>query len=321
MLIELLGATFIADSHPSYVEGKRAIVSVTIDADAAVATAVDALKGGQHSLSVDITAYEITDEEGGVLSADPSPTGLTAVCTFGLVQPQFRKTGERTIHLNFTDPTDTYDGTAHVVAFQTFGSVWEGDTTPVDPPDTGAPGTGLLGRFWQNLDHIGEPLSEAVGPPYRDPGATAYGPGSGDAVPEPPVQAEVDDFSARWTGQIKFPEAGQYRFGIEADDGFRLYIDGREVMSYWKDNHDDRQVSGWFTFEEDELATIWIEFFAKPQGTVTLKVLWQTPSSPTVWVYPPLSVYYPTDGTDAPPTAAKKPDQQLWYTEDVTRYG
>lgn len=319
MNIELKGATFIKVGHPAYVEGKRAIVSVVVDADAAAATTVDLKKGGQATVTLDLVSYTITDEDGETLSEDLAPTSNLAV-TFGLVQAQHRKTGDRSILASFADPNDTYDGTAKVVDFRTFGSIWEGDIAPVTPPDTDDPGTGLLGRFWQNLDMLGEPLSEAIGVPYRDPGKAAYGPGSGDFVPEPPVQAEVDDMSARWTGRVKFPAAGQYRWGIEADDGFRLYINGKQVMSYWDDQHDNRRISGWFTYAADELVTMWLEFTAKTQGTVTLKVLWNTPASPTVWVYPPVTVFYPTDGTEAPPEAAVRPVQQQWLAEDVTRY-
>ncbi len=42
----------------------------------------------------------------------------------------------------------------------------------------------------------------------------------------------VDHFSARWTRTLNF-DAGIYRFNIEVDDGFRLYIDNVLILDEW----------------------------------------------------------------------------------------
>ncbi len=44
----------------------------------------------------------------------------------------------------------------------------------------------------------------------------------------------VDHFSARWTRTLNF-DAGIYRFNIEVDDGFRLYIDNALVLDEWEE--------------------------------------------------------------------------------------
>lgn len=41
-----------------------------------------------------------------------------------------------------------------------------------------------------------------------------------------------NNFSARWRGKVPLP-VGRYRVEVKADDGFRLFIDGRIVMSEW----------------------------------------------------------------------------------------
>jgi hypothetical protein len=317
--IELKGATFMASTVPGWVEGKRITLSVTIDADASVATAVDARKGGAWTLPVDILRYTVKDEDGVTLSEDLS-YGVAANVTFGLVQEQYQSSGERTISVDFSDPGATHDSPARLLAFRTFGSVWLAEPDTITPPDTDVPGTGLRGKFWQNKDMLGEPLEDLVDvPPYIDPGDDDYGPGSGDAYPPPSIDKERD-YSARWTGRIKFPEAGQYRFAVQVDDGFRLYLNGREVMSYWKENHDNRVYSGWLTKTAGQVDVIWIEFFSNNQETSRFDMSWQTPSSPTVRVYPPITVFYPSDGTEAPPEEATRPPQALWCAEDVTRY-
>jgi hypothetical protein len=45
----------------------------------------------------------------------------------------------------------------------------------------------------------------------------------------------VDGFSARWTRFLAFDE-GRYRFDIVADDGVRLWVDGKLVVDEWHDS-------------------------------------------------------------------------------------
>ena len=44
-----------------------------------------------------------------------------------------------------------------------------------------------------------------------------------------------EQFSVRWTGKLKPPVSGEYTIGLEADDGFRLFINDREVINNWED--------------------------------------------------------------------------------------
>jgi hypothetical protein len=49
-----------------------------------------------------------------------------------------------------------------------------------------------------------------------------------------PVLPSADQFSARWSGQRYF-HAGCYRFGLFADDGVRLWVDGELLVNEWHD--------------------------------------------------------------------------------------
>lgn len=50
--------------------------------------------------------------------------------------------------------------------------------------------------------------------------------GPGQGVPN-------DRFSIRWSGQLLPPVSGRYRIEAAADDGFRLYVDGKRVLDHW----------------------------------------------------------------------------------------
>lgn len=62
----------------------------------------------------------------------------------------------------------------------------------------------------------------------------------GSAAPE---GLPVDVFSARFTGELRVPQDGDYTLYLHTDDGTRLWIDGELVMDYWKDQYADFSVS------------------------------------------------------------------------------
>ncbi len=42
-----------------------------------------------------------------------------------------------------------------------------------------------------------------------------------------------DWYSVRWTGSITAPAGGVHRLGVEGNDGYRLYVDGKLVIDDW----------------------------------------------------------------------------------------
>jgi len=51
-----------------------------------------------------------------------------------------------------------------------------------------------------------------------------------------PPWAEMEGYSARWTGNLTSPETGDYTLELRGDGGARLWIDGKELIDDWKEN-------------------------------------------------------------------------------------
>jgi hypothetical protein len=78
---------------------------------------------------------------------------------------------------------------------------------------------GLTGAYFANETFSGSPALTRVDPNidhdwYETPG---------EPVPE-------DHFSVRWTGQIIPPTSDNYHFGIDADDGARVWVNGAQLI-------------------------------------------------------------------------------------------
>jgi alpha-D-xyloside xylohydrolase len=96
-------------------------------------------------------------------------------------------------------------------------------TAALRTPD-GQPG--LAVQYFEGVDFdkpAGRTIDEKIehnwpGPPLANP---------------PPGLTGFDNFSARWEGTVTAPEDGEYEFGVEYDDGARLYLDGKLVADDW----------------------------------------------------------------------------------------
>jgi beta-glucosidase len=53
---------------------------------------------------------------------------------------------------------------------------------------------------------------------------------------KPTPQVGENNFSVRWTGKLTPPETGPYQLGATADDGVRLYLDGKLLIDAWASN-------------------------------------------------------------------------------------
>lgn len=95
---------------------------------------------------------------------------------------------------------------------------------------------GLKGEYFRGADLKGEPALTRIDPriAFRwDRGAP-----TDDLVARGEMHQDKalagDNFSVRWSGEILPPVSGEYEIHVSANDGFRLFIDNRQVLDAWK---------------------------------------------------------------------------------------
>ena len=99
--------------------------------------------------------------------------------------------------------------------------------------------------------------------------------------PDPPLAdipgglASLNHFSVRWQGTLTPPEDGIYELGLEGDDGFRLIVDGKEVVSSWQ-NGTARYKGAELPFRKGQPVAITIEYF-QGDGNRSLRFGWRRP--------------------------------------------
>jgi beta-glucosidase len=97
---------------------------------------------------------------------------------------------------------------------------------------------GLKGEYFGNKECSGEPLFTRIDP--RIAFRWDRGGPTDDLVAQGQIPASravpSDDFCVRWTGHLLAPVTGRYEITVGANDGFRLYLDGKVVMENWELN-------------------------------------------------------------------------------------
>jgi hypothetical protein len=116
------------------------------------------------------------------------------------------------------------------------------------------------GQYWANYLLGGDPTL------VRNDSKLDFDWGKGS----PGEHVPADNFSARWTRDVKF-DSGTYRFYAYADDGVRLYIDGKRVLDEWHSSQDRTYTVDVHLSGEHKIK---VEFYER-YGDARLHVWWE----------------------------------------------
>jgi beta-glucosidase len=126
----------------------------------------------------------------------------------------------------------------------------------------GTRASGLRGEYFDNNRLTGEP--RVVRTDARvDFGWTLNSPARG--IP-------FDWYSVRWTGAITVPPSGVRRIGVEGNDGYRLWIDGRLVVDNWRKQSFGTRLAA-VDLAPGSTHDIRLEYF-ESTGNVRVKLVW-----------------------------------------------
>lgn len=191
--------------------------------------------GAYYATITSVNGGTLKDSIGGGITVGDPETAATWLYTNGggYVDFWFTPTANRSTAASFTYVLihDAGDGVYEYSAPSTA-------TIPITPVDVaptlttanGWTGTGLTGTYYRTDYNLTGDSSTRVDPSINFD-TTVEGPcsetvwGMEDICP--------DDFSVRWTGQVKAPEDGDYSFMTTSDDGVRLWVDGQLLVDNW----------------------------------------------------------------------------------------
>lgn len=92
----------------------------------------------------------------------------------------------------------------------------------------------------------------------------------------PPGLDSLQNFSARWQGQIVAVEDGEHEIGVEGDDGFRVWLEDKLVVEDWKESG-ARFAGARVALRKGQAVRVRVDYFQKGGGRV-MRLAWRTPS-------------------------------------------
>jgi beta-glucosidase len=147
-------------------------------------------------------------------------------------------------------------------------------------PAAGASAQGLKGEYFRGRDFSGEPVLT------RTDARVAFrwdrGSPTDDLVAQGQLPADRalagDDFCVRWTGQLIAPVSGRYELTVGANDGFRLFIDGRPLIDGWELNPRLQSKSASIDLQAGKAYELRLEYFEDIRDA-EVRLAWRMPDS------------------------------------------
>ncbi|NJC31970.1 beta-glucosidase [Xanthomonas arboricola] len=161
------------------------------------------------------------------------------------------------------------------------------DTNAAAPIDTrylrpapDAKQNGLTGEYFKGRALAGQPVLTRIDPriAFRwDRNAP-----TDDAVGRGELQADralaKDDFSVRWHGQLLPPVSGTYELQIAADDGVRLFLDGKLLIDRWSEAPRMRGGNASVALEAGKAYDLRVEYFEATRDA-GVRLAWRMPGA------------------------------------------
>lgn len=180
-------------------------------------------------------------------------------------------------------------GSYEIRAFATDVTGQTGQSAIVPFTVIGASSQGLLGEYFDNMNLTARRVVRF------DPTVNFDW---GNDSPDPLIGP--DTFSVRWTGQIKPRFSQTYTFTVTADDGVRLWVNGRLIVDQWIDQSPTSH-SGTIALQANQLYMIRMEMYENGGGAVA-KLEWESPGQTRQII--PSSSLFPPSSTSSNPTIA-----------------
>jgi beta-glucosidase len=136
------------------------------------------------------------------------------------------------------------------------------------PVPASASPTGFKGEYFNNKDLQGTPVI------VRTDEQINFDWSRGRPAP----QINEDGFSVRWTGKFIPPDSGTYQLGMTADDGVRLYLDGKLLVDAWTGNQASqiRTSLKEVTLEAGRTYDLRVEYYEDIRNAIA-KFIWSFP--------------------------------------------
>jgi len=84
-----------------------------------------------------------------------------------------------------------------------------------------------------------------------------------------------DNFSVRWTGVVRPSLSSKYKFTVQGDDGYRLWVNNEKVIDFWSD-HSSIAKSTLLQLEAGKEYSIKLEYY-ESDGDASISLAWFQP--------------------------------------------
>jgi len=131
-------------------------------------------------------------------------------------------------------------------------------------------GGGLEAEYFNNTTLSGEPVLTRLDPEID------FNWGNGDTRGEnsPAESINVNNFSARWSGELEVDMTDTYIFQITANNGFRLWLDEQTIIDFWDNGTTSSRRSEPIELVGGETYSIRMEYF-EGEDTALAQLFWE----------------------------------------------